>query len=377
MKQELGIYIHIPFCIQKCYYCDFTSYTKQESMQEHYIEKILQELEQNRTKIEEREVTSIYLGGGTPSILKPKEIQKLLEGLKKVISWQRIKEVTIEVNPGTVDFNKLEIYQKNGVNRISIGLQATQNERLRQIGRIHTWEQFTKTYELTKKVGILNKNVDLMIGLPNQTIQEIKNSLEKIISLDPEHISVYSLVLEEGTKIENIITSGKMKLPTEELERQMYWYVKNTLELAGYYHYEISNFAKIGKESLHNVNCWNQKEYIGLGVAAHSYWKGKRYSNPDTLETYLNAIDFESIKQIHEEQTKEEQEKEYMLLGLRKIAGVSITEFKQKFGENPIYQFHKELDKLVKEKLVRIDLDQIKLTNKGLDLANIVWEEFI
>lgn len=377
MKQELGIYIHIPFCIQKCYYCDFTSYTKQESMQEHYIEKILQELEQNRTKIEEREVTSIYLGGGTPSILKPKEIQKLLEGLKKVISWQRIKEVTIEVNPGTVDFNKLEIYQKNGVNRISIGLQATQNERLRQIGRIHTWEQFTKTYELTKKVGILNKNVDLMIGLPNQTIQEIKNSLEKIISLDPEHISVYSLVLEEGTKIENIITSGKMKLPTEELERQMYWYVKNTLELAGYYHYEISNFAKIGKESLHNVNCWNQKEYIGLGVAAHSYWKGKRYSNPDTLETYLNAIDFESIKQIHEEQTKEEQEKEYMLLGLRKIAGVSITEFKQKFGENPIYQFHKELDKLVKEKLVRIDLDQIKLTNQGLDLANIVWEEFI
>ena len=213
-----------------------------------------------------------------------------------------------------------------------------------------------------------------MIGLPNQTIKNIKKSLKEIIKLNPEHISVYSLILEEGTKLYEKYKEGKIELPSEELERNMYWYVKNTLENNDYIHYEISNFAKKGYESKHNLDCWNQKEYIGFGIAAHSYLNGVRYSNElNDAKDFLN-----SIKQVtNEVQTQEDMQKEYMLLGLRKVDGVSIQAFKNKFGENPIFLYRNELNKLVKQDLLIIDGDIIKLTNKGLDLANIVWEEFV
>ena len=255
-------------------------------------------------------------------------------------------------------------------------MQSTNNDILNKIGRIHNFNQFLDTYKWTREAEFKNINVDLMIGIPNQTIDDVKTSLEKVVSLKPEHISVYSLIVEDETPMKKLIESGKLKLPDEEDERNQYKYTKNFLELNGYKHYEISNFAKPGFESKHNLNCWEQKQYIGLGVAAHSYINGVRYSNTISLEEYLNK-DSKDIKEIHETQTIDDMKKEYMLLGLRKIDGVQISKFEEKFGENPIYLFKNELKKLIQEGLLIIDLDNIKLTEKGLDLANIVWEEFV
>ena len=291
------------------------------------------------------------------------------------------KEITIEVNPGTVTEEKLKTYKKIGINRLSIGLQSTDNNILKTIGRIHSYEDFLNTYKLARNQGFGNINVDLMIGLPNQKISDIKSSLEEITELKPEHISVYSLIVEENTPIEKMLNIGKLELPDEELERNMYWYVKNVLELSGYKHYEISNFAKEGYESKHNLDCWNQKEYIGFGVAAHSYIDDVRFGNTGSIEEYWKNCEngeFEKNRIIDEvEEDVFSKEQEFMLIGLRKIDGVSIQDFKNKFGENPIFIFKDELSKLVDEGLVVVDFDSIRLTNKGLDLANLVWEEFV
>ncbi|MBQ3415597.1 MAG: oxygen-independent coproporphyrinogen III oxidase [Clostridia bacterium] len=375
-QKELGIYVHIPFCKRKCYYCDFVSFSDKCDKIEKYIETLIKEL--NTYNFEKYNVTTIYIGGGTPSFIESKYIIKIIDEIKSKIKNNSTKfediEITLEVNPGTVNKEKLYEYRKNGINRLSIGLQSTSDRILKEIGRIHNYEDFLENYKNAKEVGFDNINVDLMLGLPNQSINDLKESLGKIIELNPNHISVYSLILEESTIIYQYVENGMMKLPSEELERQMYWYVKDTLELNGYKHYEISNFAKNGKESKHNLNCWEQKEYIGLGVAAHSYLDFKRYSNSQNLEEYIQ--DF-TKKTIQEVQLKEDMKKEYMLLGLRKINGISITKFKEKFNDNPIYLFRKELEKLVDEELIIIDGDTIKLTNKGLDFANLVWEEFV
>ena len=383
----LGIYIHIPFCKQKCYYCDFVSFSNKEGYIEKYVETVKREIDSY--DLSKYNITTIYIGGGTPSRIPSEKIQEILEKIKQKISknqtrWEDI-EITIELNPGTVDEEKIKKYKEIGINRLSIGLQSTNNKLLKEIGRIHTFEDFKDTYNTVKKVGFENINVDLMIGLPNQTISDVKDSLNEIIKLNPTHVSVYSLIVEENTKMEKLINNKELQLPDEELERQMYWYVKNTLELNGYNHYEISNFAKKGKESKHNLNCWEQKEYIGLGLAAYSYLNGVRYGNTSDIEKYINVQDFfnrseleeSGIRIVDEVQSLEDKRKEYMLLGLRKIDGVSIQKFKEKFVENPIFLFRKELEKLVNEKLITIDGDCIRLTNKGLDLANIVWEEFV
>lgn len=377
-KKEIGIYIHIPFCKQKCYYCDFVSYVNQKEKEEKYIESVLIQIDSYN--FANYNVNTIYIGGGTPSFIDVKLIKNIVTKLKEKINLKNVKEFTIEINPGTVDKNKLEQYRSLGINRLSIGLQSTKNKILKQIGRIHTFEDFTQTYIYAREVGFKNINVDLMIGLPNQLMLDLKESVEQIININPEHISVYSLIIEKGTKLEKLINGGLVKLPNEELERNMYWYVKNTLEKNKYNHYEISNFAKEGYESKHNLNCWNQKEYIGFGVAAHSYIEDKRFSNICNLDKYIENIRSGYIEQniiIEEEQNLEEKQKEYMLLGLRKIDGIQISKFKQKFMKNPIMLYKKELEKLVKGELVEIDGNEIKLTKKGLDFANIVWEEFV
>ena len=374
-KAELGIYIHIPFCVKKCYYCDFVSFTNQNANIKKYIQAILKELEQY--DLNKYNITTIYIGGGTPSAISSAYIVNILEKIKEKLEnnnteWKDI-EITIEVNPGTVTKEKLQDYKSVGVNRLSIGLQTTNDNLLKIIGRIHTYEEFLETYKLAEEVGFKNINVDLMIGLPSQTIQDLKDSLNKVIKLEPKHISTYSLILEEDTVLEKLVESGKLILPDEDMERQMYWYVKNTLELNGYNHYEISNFAKEGFESKHNLNCWEQKQYIGLGLAASSYINNERYSNVSDMKKYLNG----SGKIIEEKQSIEDAEKEYMLLGLRKINGVNISKFKEKFACNPLFLFREELNKLVMDKLIAVDTNNIKLTNKGLDFANLVWEEFV
>lgn len=386
-KNELGIYIHIPFCKQKCYYCDFISFTNKKCYENEYVNSLKKELDSYN--LSKYNLTTIYIGGGTPSIISEYNIQEILHKIKEKTkdnktNWKDI-EITIEVNPGTVDIQKLEKYKEAGVNRLSIGLQSMNNKLLKKIGRIHTFEEFLTVYNNAKKIGFDNINIDLMIGLPDQTIEDIKKTLDEIIKLNPTHISVYSLIVEDGTKIEKMLNNNELRLPNEELERQMYWYVKNTLELNGYNHYEISNFSKKGKESKHNLNCWEQKEYIGLGVAAYSYLNNIRYGNTSDIEKYIKIKDFSDkieletkrIRLIDEIQNIDDKKKEYMLLGLRKIEGVSIKKFKEKYIDNPIFLFRKELKKLVNENLLIIEGDEIRLTNKGLDLANLVWEEFI
>lgn len=382
MLNELGIYIHIPFCKQKCYYCDFVSYSNKCSEVKEYIESLKKEIEE--FDFSNYKVTSIYIGGGTPSYIDSIYIVEILSELKEKLKCNLIEfkdiEITIEVNPGTVDTKKLNDYKKLGINRLSIGLQSTKNDILKKIGRIHTYQEFLEIYKLARETGFKNINIDLMIGIPGQKIEDLKNTLQDIIKLEPEHISVYSLIIEENTPIEKMLENGEIKLPDEDLERNMYWYVKNTLELNGYNHYEISNFAKLGKESRHNLNCWNQEEYIGFGVAAHSYLNGIRFSNTINVEEYIQHIENnrkEENIQIEESQSLEDKKNEFMMLGFRKIQGVDIARFKEKFIDNPIFLYRENLNKLVEEGLIEVDLNHIKLTNKGIDLANLVFEEFV
>lgn len=382
MLNELGIYIHIPFCKQKCYYCDFVSYSNKCSEVKEYIESLKKEIEE--FDFSNYKVTSIYIGGGTPSYIDSIYILEILSELKEKLKCNLIEfkdiEITIEVNPGTVDTKKLNDYKKSGINRLSIGLQSTKNDILKKIGRIHTYQEFLEIYKLARETGFKNINIDLMIGIPGQKIGDLKNTLQDIIKLEPEHISVYSLIIEENTPIEKMLENGEIKLPDEDLERNMYWYVKNTLELNGYNHYEISNFAKLGKESRHNLNCWNQEEYIGFGVAAHSYLNGIRFSNTINVEEYIQHLENnrkEENIQIEESQSLEDKKNEFMMLGFRKIQGVDIARFKEKFIDNPIFLYRENLNKLVEEGLIEVDLNHIKLTNKGIDLANLVFEEFV
>lgn len=378
-QKMLSMYLHIPFCNKKCHYCDFLSFPHKESIFEEYANCLKKEIESFVIK-EEEMITSIYIGGGTPSLLPAQVIADLLSSILKTGKVTKQAEITIEVNPKTVTKQKLLLYQKSRINRLSIGLQSTYNKRLNQLGRIHTYEDFLETYELAKEVGFTNINIDLMIGLPNQTVEEVTNSIEKVLKLQPQHISVYSLIIEEGTPFEEMLKQQKLCLPDEEVERKMYWKVKKELESKGYIQYEISNFAKPGYASLHNLSCWNQEQYVGFGLGAHSYYEKKRYSNTKDLEEYLEKVkkgDVSSLRKIHEIQTKQDKEKEFMLLGLRKIEGVNISDFKFRFTENPLYLFRTELNKLVKQQLLCIQGDNICLTNKGLDFANMVWEEFV
>ena len=388
-KKNVGIYVHIPFCKQKCKYCDFKSYVGKENKIKDYIKWLVYEIkgigEGNRLDYEHNlddlaVIDTIYIGGGTPSFIESKYIKDIMDTIKKNYTLAENVEVTIEVNPGTVTEEKLLDYKNAGINRLSIGLQSCKKELLEELGRIHNYEEFENTYKLARKIGFKNINVDLMIGLPNQTIKDIEESLNKLRKLAPEHISVYSLIVEEETPLFKEIQNETLKLPSDEIEREMYWYVKKELENRGYIHYEISNFAKPGFESKHNMNCWKQQEYIGVGVAAHSYTNGVRFSNVDTIEEYIS--NYENGKEednliFHEKQNKQSMMKEYMMLGLRKIEGIKIQDFKSKFAENPIFIYRKELEKLVKEELIEIDGDVVKLTKKGLDLANLVWEEFV
>ena len=365
---EVNLYIHIPFCKKKCYYCDFISYPNKDDYIEEYIDTVIKEY--SNYKAEEYIIKTVYIGGGTPSYIDSKYIVKLL----KEINIEKAEEITIEINPGTVTKEKLIDYRNSGINRLSIGLQATQDTLLKEIGRIHTYNEFLDTYNMAREVGFKNINIDLMLALPKQHIEDLIQSVKRIIELNPEHISIYSLILEEGTKMYDMVNKQKCTLPKEDEEREMYWAVKNILEKNGYNHYEISNFAKNGYHSKHNIDCWNQKEYIGIGVAAHSYLDNRRYSNLGNIEEYIKNY---HDKEIHEIQDKISKQKEYMILGLRKLDGIYISEFELKFNENPIYLFRNELNKLVNQELIEIDLNNIRLTNKGLDLANIVWEEFI
>ena len=329
MLNELGIYIHIPFCKQKCYYCDFVSYSNKCSEVKEYIESLKKEIEE--FDFSNYKVTSIYIGGGTPSYIDSIYIVEILSELKEKLKCNLIEfkdiEITIEVNPGTVDTKKLNDYKKSGINRLSIGLQSTKNDILKKIGRIHTYQEFLEIYKLAREIGFKNINIDLMIGIPGQKIEDLKNTLQDIIKLEPEHISVYSLIIEENTPIEKMLENGEIKLPDEDLERNMYWYVKNTLELNGYNHYELSNFAKEKYESRHNLTYWNNDNYYGFGAGASGFVNNARYDNTKSVFKY-NA----GITRVYEEKLSiNELMKDEVMLSLRKISGINKDIFYKKY----------------------------------------------
>ena len=378
--KNLGIYVHIPFCKKKCEYCDFVSYSGIENLQKEYVDALISDIKNSSKLVSNYKIDTIYFGGGTPSYIESKYIVDILRVIKKNYKVTKNAEITIEVNPGTIDKKKLSDYKQAGINRLSIGLQSTHNRLLELIGRIHNYEEFLDTYEAALEVGFDNINVDLMLALPTQSLDEMVSSVRRIISLKPEHISLYSLILEENTPLYRKVQSGEVELTDEKLERHMYWRTKQLLEQAGYNQYEISNFAKEGYESKHNMNCWNQNEYLGFGLAAHSYLKDKRFSRITNINEYIKNIkenNFDKNIIVEEEQNRESKAKEYMLLGFRKLEGISISEFERKFELNPLFYFRFEISKLEKEGLIEVDLDNIKLTKRGLDLANLVFEEFV
>lgn len=358
-----SLYIHIPFCKQKCLYCDFNSYSGKEHLIKEYVMALKKEIQSYNIY----EFETVYFGGGTPSLIPAQYIKEIMSIIKCK------NEVTLELNPGTIDEEKLEKYKEAGINRLSIGLQTTQNSILKEIGRIHTIEEFDKVYNMARKTGFENLNVDLMFGLPNQTINDVNESLEYLIRISPEHISCYSLI------VHNDIFKN---LPSEENEREMYYLIINKLKEAGYVHYEISNFAKPSKESKHNLCYWNQEEYIGVGAGASSYLDGKRYTNELSIEKYITKINRkEQSYEVEEIQDQESKIKEYMILRLRVLEGVSVQKAFEKFGIDICQKFKEEISKMQEKELLEVVQKEgnkfIKLTKKGLDLANIVWEEFI
>ena len=378
--KEIGVYIHIPFCKSKCIYCDFNSFAKKDNCIEEYINAVIKEIKEYAKQNKDVLIKTIYIGGGTPSYINEKYINKILETLKNNFEILSNAEITIEINPGTVNRKKLNTYYKAGINRLSIGLQSTNDKLLKQLGRVHDFEDFLETLRLANTIGFSNISADCMIGLPNQTIYDVEETLNVLINLRLTHISVYSLIVEPNTPLEKKINSGELKLPDEEIERYMYWFAKRKLEENGYLHYEISNFAKPLFRSKHNLDCWNQKEYKGFGVSASSYENEIRYTNISSIEKYVENVQNGQFKKnyiVEEKQDREVMMKEYMLLGLRKITGVSINQFRKKFGTIPIFKYNKEITKLTNEGLIESNGINIRLTKKGLDLANLVWEEFV
>lgn len=378
--KNIGIYIHIPFCKRKCFYCDFCSFETNANLYKEYVDCLIEEIKNCNVNNKEVLIKTIYIGGGTPSIIDEKYIELIISALKDKFNFDKKCEMTIEVNPGTANIDKLKKYKEIGINRLSIGLQTTNDRLLNLIGRIHNFNEFENVYDIARSVGFKNVNVDLMIGLPTQTIDDVVESLDKIIKKNPEHISVYSLILEEGTKLEKMVKNRKIDVLEDELERDMYWTVKRTLKQNGYNHYEISNFAKSGFESKHNTDCWKQHEYLGFGLSAHSYFNDIRYSNICDISKYISNIknkDFEKNVEINEIQDKKSKENEFIILGLRMLKGVNIDGFYKIFNENPTKMYAKQIEKLTNQGLIKIENGNIKLTDKGIDFANMVWSEFI
>ncbi|NOW61454.1 oxygen-independent coproporphyrinogen-3 oxidase [Clostridium saccharobutylicum] len=337
--KEISLYIHIPFCKQKCLYCDFPSYAGKEILIDEYIESLNKEILQ---KGKDYIISSIFIGGGTPSYLNDDNLNKLLSALNK-LNLKDDLEFTVECNPGTLNASNLEIMKKYNVNRLSMGLQSTKDNILKNIGRVHNYEQFKENYFLARKIGFRNINVDLMFGLPDQTVNEWKESLEEIVKLNPEHISAYSLIIEEGTCFYDLYEKDKLKLPSEDEERLMYSYTKKILNNHGYHQYEISNFSKAGNECFHNKAYWKCNEYLGLGVSASSFIDKKRIKNIDNIREYIKRINNnESVEdEIHVNDMKDDIE-EFMFMGFRMIEGISIDYFKERFNKN-IYEVYKEV----------------------------------
>lgn len=382
-KRNLELYLHIPFCVRKCNYCDFFSASGTEEEQAAYVSAMVQEIQSYQELSGEYEVQTIFLGGGTPSLLTPEQIEQIFNAIYHTFSVNENAEITMEMNPGTVDIEKLHAMKAAGVNRLSIGLQSAQNEELKMLGRIHTYEEFLETWRLTEQAGFKNRNIDLMSALPGQTMESYEDTLSKVLALEPEHISAYSLILEEGTVFYDWYEKGKLdrgawKLPSEEEEYAMGELTIQRLAEAGMHRYEISNYAKPGKECRHNLGYWDRVEYLGIGAGSSSLIKGERFAHIRDRKAYIEKIrNGESILIDREILSVESQMEEFMYLGLRKIEGVSRTDFQNYFGKNVDDVYGEILDKLEEEQLLEFSGNRIRLTHRGMDVSNCVLAEFL
>lgn len=393
-KKELELYIHIPFCVKKCDYCDFLSFPADNRTQRRYVDAVQKEIIYYGALYSDRKITTIFIGGGTPSWLDEEEIVRILHTVREAFAVEHDAEITIECNPGTATAHKLVRYREAGINRISIGLQSAHNEELALLGRIHTWEQFLKTYDLARKAGFSNINVDLMSALPGQTLETFSDTLKKVLALKPEHLSAYSLMIEEGTPFyeryredEKHREAGEPTelLPDEEQEYAVTKLTQRVLMEAGYHWYEVSNFAKPGYECRHNIGYWKRADYLGIGIGAASLIDNVRYANVRDLEEYCKECESlweelnirKTICSSTEPVTREEQMEEFMFLGLRMTEGVSRAEFEQHFGTTIEAVYGDVLRQLQKEGLLVKQEGRICLTERGMDVNNYVVEQFM
>ena len=409
-KRELELYIHIPFCASKCAYCDFLSFAAPERVYRDYMDKLLEEICGQGPNFQEYRVSTIFVGGGTPSILPADLIMELFATLSENFDISLDAEITMEANPGTLTMEKLEVYRQSGVNRLSIGLQSADDKELKYLGRIHSFDSFLKSYQRARQAGFKNINVDLMSALPGQDVHSWKNTLKKVMMLKPEHISAYSLIIEEGTPFyERFGEPGRQldcgaqmagtlpapktaaevaarasvmtlpDLPDEDTDREMYHLTKEMMSAHGYERYEISNYAKKGYECRHNIGYWTGVEYLGLGLGASSYTYGYRYHNTENLQEYLSLNLYEggAAARDIEELSLEDKMEEFMFVGLRMMKGVSGSEFLDRFGQNMWNVYGDALKKLEQQGLIEVDAPMVRLTELGIDVSNVVLSEFL
>jgi oxygen-independent coproporphyrinogen-3 oxidase len=399
-KVNLGLYIHIPFCVKKCDYCDFLSAPADENTKREYVHALIAEIKSYKDLASEYQVRTIFIGGGTPSSISGEYITKIMNAIKDVfivgaltdkkrhlkieedfkagrIEAERaeLPEITIEINPGTLTMEKLRYYKAAGINRLSFGLQSADNEELKLLGRIHTYEEFAANYKLAREAGFDNINIDLMSALPGQTLNHWLCTLDKVINLKPEHISAYSLIIEEGTPF---FLRYNEEDQDEELDREIYAKTKEYLNSSGYYRYEISNYAKPGYECRHNSSYWRRTDYLGIGLGASSLLHNVRFHNVDNLDEYMKlSSDYHNIRRNIENLDHGEQMEEFMFLGLRMSNGVNKDEFKKQFGQNIETIYGDVINQSISEGLLIMEENQIYLSDRGVDLSNTVMARFL
>ena len=379
MKKELELYLHIPFCVSKCKYCDFLSAPSGEEQRQIYVERLCRRIRYWSDVIHNYgyEIVSIFVGGGTPSILTEAQITQVFEAVHESFPIRGDAEITMEMNPGTDVKDKLPVYRELGINRLSMGLQSADNEELKCLGRIHTYEDFRQVYQWAREAGFTNINVDLMSAIPGQTLESYEDTLRKVADLEPEHISAYSLIIEEGTPFYERYGEGRHaeELPDEDIERQMYVRTGEILEDYGYHRYEISNYAKDGYECRHNLGYWDRKEYLGLGAGASSLMDHIRWKEPDHIGPSTGLV-LEEREDFTRLRRKDEME-EFMFLGLRKINGVSEYDFYKSFRVSMDEIYKESIENLIKEGLLVREEDRIRLTDRGIDLSNYALSQFL
>lgn len=373
LTKPTSAYVHIPFCTQICYYCDFSKVFIKNQPVDDYLQALIREFE----SYDIEQLRTLYIGGGTPTSITAQQLDYLLTDLTKHLDLSVLEEFTIEANPGDLTDDKIEVLKKSAVNRVSLGVQTFNDKQLKRIGRSHNEAQIYSTIDHLKTAGFDNISIDLIYALPGQTMEDVKENVAKAIALDIPHLSLYSLILEHHTVFMNKMRRGKLNLPQEDLEAEMFEYIIAELEANGFEHYEISNFTKPGFESRHNLMYWENAEYYGVGAGASGYLNGVRYRNRGPIQHYLKAVSEGNARLSEEVLTKDEMMEEELFLGLRKKSGVSIAKFEEKFGVSFEERYGQIVTELCQHELLVPDDEVVRMTKKGLFLGDTVAERFI